>query len=161
VFSVRWELNFFNSVVYNKFVVRKVTSNTVLTRDYTRRNAYATYQTSLLGVWANHDPTRDHSNKCKSHLTRTCAIHFCTSAYGRNNSRDIVSITVNDVLVRCFNFLLLLCVGRDSSVGTATRYGLDGPGIESRWQRGFPHLYRPVLWPTQPPIQLIPGLSRG
>ena len=24
-------------------------------------------------------------------------------------------------------------VGRDSSVGTATRYGLDGPGIESRW----------------------------
>jgi len=24
-------------------------------------------------------------------------------------------------------------VGRDISVGTATRYGLDGPGIESRW----------------------------
>ena len=24
-------------------------------------------------------------------------------------------------------------MGRDSSVGTATRYGLDGPGIESRW----------------------------
>jgi len=23
--------------------------------------------------------------------------------------------------------------GRDRSVGTATRYGLDGPGIESRW----------------------------
>jgi len=23
--------------------------------------------------------------------------------------------------------------GRDSSVGIATRYGLDGPGIESRW----------------------------
>ena len=32
----------------------------------------------------------------------------------------------------------LLCVltqelGRDSSVGVATRYGLDGSGIESRW----------------------------
>jgi len=25
--------------------------------------------------------------------------------------------------------------GRDSSVGIATRYGLDGPGIESRWAR--------------------------
>jgi len=25
-------------------------------------------------------------------------------------------------------------VGRDSSVGIATRYGLDGPGIESRWE---------------------------
>ena len=23
--------------------------------------------------------------------------------------------------------------GRDSSVGIATRYGLDGPGFESRW----------------------------
>ena len=24
-------------------------------------------------------------------------------------------------------------MGRDSSVGTAARYGLDGPGIEFRW----------------------------
>ena len=24
-------------------------------------------------------------------------------------------------------------MGRDSSVGIGTRYGLDGPGIESRW----------------------------
>jgi hypothetical protein len=28
-------------------------------------------------------------------------------------------------------------MGRDSSVGIATRYGLDGPGIASRWGRGF------------------------
>jgi len=28
-------------------------------------------------------------------------------------------------------------VGRDSSVGIATGYGLDGPGIESRWGRDF------------------------
>ena len=27
--------------------------------------------------------------------------------------------------------------GRDSSVGIATRYGLDGPGIESRWSEFF------------------------
>jgi hypothetical protein len=27
--------------------------------------------------------------------------------------------------------------GRDSSVGIATRYGLDGPGIESRWGSRF------------------------
>jgi len=25
-------------------------------------------------------------------------------------------------------------MSRDSSVGIATRYGLDGPGIESRWR---------------------------
>ena len=30
-------------------------------------------------------------------------------------------------------------VGRDSSVDTATHYGLDGPGIEFRWWRDFPH----------------------
>ena len=29
--------------------------------------------------------------------------------------------------------------GRDSSVGIATRYGLNGPGIESYWERDFPH----------------------
>ena len=51
--------------------------------------------------------------------------------------------------------------GRDSSVGIATRYWLDGPGIESRWGRDFPHPYRPVLEPTQPPVQLVPDLSRG
>ena len=28
-------------------------------------------------------------------------------------------------------------VGRDSSVGIETRYGLDGPGIESRWGARF------------------------
>ena len=27
--------------------------------------------------------------------------------------------------------------GRDSSVGIATRYGLDGPGIESQWGARF------------------------
>jgi hypothetical protein len=30
--------------------------------------------------------------------------------------------------------------GWDSSVGIATRYGLDGPVIDSRWGRDFPHL---------------------
>jgi hypothetical protein len=43
--------------------------------------------------------------------------------------------------------------GPDSSVGIATRYGPDGSGIESRWGRDFPHLSRPALEPTQPPIQ--------
>ena len=43
-------------------------------------------------------------------------------------------------------------MGRDSSVGIATGYGLDGPGIESRWGRDFPHLFRPVLWLNQPPV---------
>jgi hypothetical protein len=52
----------------------------------------------------------------------------------------------------------IIWVGRDSVVGIATRYGLDGPGIESRWGRDFPHPSRPTLGPTQPPIQWVPGL---
>jgi hypothetical protein len=37
--------------------------------------------------------------------------------------------------------------------GTVSRYGLDGPGVESPWRRDFPHAYRPALWPTQFPVQ--------
>ena len=56
--------------------------------------------------------------------------------------------------------LPLLILGRDSSVGIATRYGLDGPGIESRWRRDFPHPSIPTLGPTQPPIQWVPVIPR-
>ena len=55
----------------------------------------------------------------------------------------------------------LFSVGRDSSFGIATGYGLDGPAIKSWWRRGFPHLSKPALGPTQPPVQWVPGLFRG
>jgi hypothetical protein len=53
--------------------------------------------------------------------------------------------------------------GRDSSVGIATRYGLDGRGIESRWGLDFPHQSRPVQGPIS--LQTMgagssPGLMR-
>jgi hypothetical protein len=50
---------------------------------------------------------------------------------------------------------------RDSSVGIATRYGLDGPVIEARWGARF---FAPVQ--TEPKAHTAsytvgPGLSRG
>jgi hypothetical protein len=44
-------------------------------------------------------------------------------------------------------FTLITRVGRDSSVRIATCYGMDGPGIESRWGARF-----------SAPVQTFPGL---
>ena len=52
-------------------------------------------------------------------------------------------------------------MGWDSPVGTATRYWLDGPGIEFPWGRDFPQSSGPAPGPTQPPMQWVPSLSRG
>jgi len=41
-------------------------------------------------------------------------------------------------------------MGRNSSVGIATRYGLDVPGIEFRCRRNFPHPSRLAMGPTYP-----------
>jgi len=51
-------------------------------------------------------------------------------------------------------FVILLTRGPGSVVGIATGYGLDGPGIESRRGREFPHLSRLALGP---PILLYNG----
>ena len=55
-------------------------------------------------------------------------------------------------------------MGRDSSVGIATRYGLDGPGIESQCGQDFPHPYRPALGPTPASYTIgtgsFPGVKR-
>jgi hypothetical protein len=48
-------------------------------------------------------------------------------------------------------------VGRDSSVGIATRYGLDGPGIVYGCGRDFLHTSIPATEATQPPTQWGPS----
>ena len=52
-------------------------------------------------------------------------------------------------------------MGRDDVIGIATRYGLDGPGIESRWLRDFPHPPRPAVGPIHQPVQWVVGPFLG
>ena len=53
-------------------------------------------------------------------------------------------------------FSLIVCP--DSAVCIATRYGLDGSGIQTP---DFPHPSRTVMGPTQPSLQWVTGLFAG
>jgi len=67
---------------------------------------------------------------------------------------DAIYGTVSGFEVLFLNLKLLPCVcGPGRVVGIAAGYSLDGPGIESRCGRDFPHLSRPALGPTQPPLK--------
>jgi hypothetical protein len=64
-------------------------------------------------------------------------------------------MTWNNKLLTVFYFMyvLLTVCGPGSSVGIATGYGLDGPGIESRWGGGEIFRTRPDR-PRGPPSLL-------
>ena len=59
-----------------------------------------------------------------------------------------------------FGVIIFSKYGPGSSVGMATDYGLDGPGSNPGGDEIF-RSSRPALGPTQPPVQWVPGLSRG
>ena len=78
--------------------------------------------------------------------------------FSRRSGYEIKMVYNGNKLVSCY----WVYKGPGSSVGIVTGYGLDGPGIESRWGgRDFPHMSKPAPGPTQPPVQGVPGLSRG
>jgi hypothetical protein len=60
-----------------------------------------------------------------------------------------------------YSFFYSPYVDWNSVVGIATRYGLDGPGAESRWGQDFPHQVRQALGPAPSHIRWVPALSRG
>jgi hypothetical protein len=67
----------------------------------------------------------------------------------------------NIIFNKNYYYIVTFKWGQDGSFGIATRYGLEGPGIETRRGRDFPHMSRPSLGPTQPPIKWVLGLFPG
>jgi hypothetical protein len=53
--------------------------------------------------------------------------------------KPVQHVTVLNTVGNCNTMVLYYNMGRDSSVGIATRKGLDGPGIESRWGQDIPN----------------------
>jgi hypothetical protein len=82
---------------------------------------------------------------------------FSLHVYSTDKLYDINPLTPNDLKSSPH----IPRVGRDSSVGIAAGYGLNGPGIESRWMRDFSHPSIPAQGPIQPPIKWVTAISMG
>jgi hypothetical protein len=88
-------------------------------------------------------------------------LNFCMHSKNKLSVLIEVSTAIMDSCEIYVLFIWMYKAGRDSSVGKAARYGLDGPGIDSRRRQDFPHPSRRVLGCTQPPIQRVMYLSLG
>jgi hypothetical protein len=114
-------------------------------------------------------------NPCNFHSTTVSTIFFNKIKFkiliwcSLNPGRSLTNLTD---CTRITNFTLCFQIygttfgspeeGRDYAVGMSTRHVLDSTGVESRWQRDFPHLSRPAFGPTQSPVEWVRGLiSRG
>jgi hypothetical protein len=77
---------------------------------------------------------------------------------------DLLSVVLAGSIFRRIICVLEYNVDFGSSVAIVTCYGMDGPAIESRWGRDFPHPYRPALPPPPQAFHtmgavLFPGIK--
>ena len=95
--------------------------------------------------------------------TFLCFMLFSTSENAANSAcSDLDTIRRQITTISHILFLLSLhVVDQHSVVRISTRYGLDHPGILSRWRQGFPHPSRLVLSSAQPPKKWVKRPGRG
>jgi hypothetical protein len=81
-------------------------------------------------------------------MSRDSLVKFLTYYAMRRHIQRRKQIDYFAFLIYSYFYIAIsVYVGRCSSVGIATRYGLGGPGIESRWGRDF-----------SAPVQTRPGV---
>jgi len=96
-----------------------------------------------------------HTELRKSHLT----LNVDHTAASVKRLRPILCVCVCVYIYICI-YIRIYIRGPGSSVSIVTDYRLDGPRSNPGGDEIF-RSSRPVLGPTQPPVQWVPGLSRG
>ena len=114
-------------------------------------------------VWL-HECQGNSVKTLKAKINLNC-VQLFSSYRAVANIKSMAVVKTKEIKVVCSEIPVKLtntfwCCEPDRSDGIATGYGLEGPVIESRWRRDFPHLSRPTLGPIQPHVQWIPCLSR-
>jgi hypothetical protein len=118
------ELKNIRKVSVSKFVGAELAGPRLIKKEFTGPRSDKGWETLHWSVTKTHSSTRACPRSSGAHTNTMEKIKFPTRTGNR--------------------------LGRDSSVGIGTGYGLDGPGIESRWVRDFTHPSRRALGSTQP-----------
>jgi hypothetical protein len=118
-------------------------------------------------IWLGIGPSRGRALTCAAEKERKLSLFHndpiivqihsrCSLSYDRSVASSKVRSPQGAIECFLFQFLVpsLFLRSRYSSVGIATRYGLEGPGIESRWGEIF-HTYPGRL--RGPPSPLYNG----
>ena len=76
-----------------------------------------------------------------------CDIQCLFPTFSHEYSHYLLCEVLQMKFMHHIQYYWIYCMGNslNSAVGIETRHGLDGPGIESRWGRDFPHPSRPAL----------------
>jgi hypothetical protein len=120
---------------------------------------YGYTEIMIAGSVLTFEPGRNRMNKkCQDHgeflrcVDKKFVLMFLRKVLRPSSGRLNLLSVVYGMTVRreCVHYVAILgTIGLDSSVGVATRYGLDGSRIESLQGRYFPHPSTPAVWPIQ------------